>query len=130
MPAWPASLPAWFTAHTLEPEQAFARTPFDVGPARQRRRTTAPLEGATYQVELAGELELAIFEGWYRHELKDGAEWFRAEVLNGLGRVSVDARFVEPPQKQRRPRGVWLVAMKLELRGLPVMTPQQLAPYL
>jgi hypothetical protein len=133
MPAWPAALStptiAPSSGTTLEPQPAFRRTDMDVGPARQRRVTTAPLVRATYEIEL-DMMGLGIFEAWYRHELADGALWFDYRAENGAGLWQVLARFVEPWKATRRPRGWWLVSMPLELKGLPTMTPQQLAPYL
>lgn len=129
MPAWPSTLPKPLAAsYALEPESRMARTDMEAGPARQRRRFTSgptrvPVEWSFSQQQMA------IFEAWWRYQVRDGADWFDVKMLNGKGVSTVEARFVEP-YRARRALPRWVVSGVLELRSLPTLTEAELAPYL
>ena len=126
MAYWPTQLPKpSLDGYGLAPQACVARTDMDAGPARQRRRfTQAPTEiTQSFRMTAA---QFALFEAWFEHRAKSGAEWFDAPMENGLGVTTVECRFVEPWTS--RPLGGDLhdVSCKWETRNRPVMSDAEL----
>lgn len=75
MPSWPGSLPqdpVWNALQATGPNSGWIRTQMDVGPAKERRRsTTSP---RVYQMTLAQvtEAQLATFETFFESTLQMG----------------------------------------------------------
>lgn len=127
MNTWPAQLPRPLLAGaSLEQTSAFVRSEMDVGPARQRRRTSAaPLtQQASVMFNTA---QFRLFQAWYRYRIDDGAAWFEAPFVdNGFGPELVEVRFTEGWRSEPQGRGLYRVSMTLEVRAVPSLTPEQL----
>lgn len=74
---WPLSLPTKFISSTYE--ESFAdnliRSPTDVGPGKQRRRSTGGVRKVSGD-EAFTAVELGIFDTFFHSTLSDGAERF------------------------------------------------------
>lgn len=71
--------------------------------------------------------QLAIFEAWYEHEADSGAGWFYAQIYNGKGLVTVDARFSEVWTASAAGALLTRISAKWEVRNRPIMTASELA---
>lgn len=129
MATWPSMLPGASdpSGYGFSPEPANVRTQMDVGPARVRRRTSAPPTSVDVQFIFTEE-EMEVFEAWFKYELADGAAWFSAPYYNGTGLNTVEARFMgdEEPYKARTiaPRQ-FSVTARWEVRNAPLMSEVQ-----
>lgn len=130
-PTWPSSLPVPLSSgYALEPQPATIRTDMESGPARVRRIQTAAPTNVTAVVRVTA-LQLAVIEAWYEQIINYGASWFDMPLQNGLGKQVWTVQFVEPYKPSRVADSLlWDVALKLQVRNPPRMTPAQLAPYL
>ncbi len=123
VPVWPRSLPApTQSGYGYQPKAVTARTEMDSGTARVRRRYTR----APTQITLRWvfrDVQLAIFEYFWRKDLMDGAAWFDVQVLNGMGwtmrrvRAASDGYQVSMPSP-----GVAEVSLQVEAIEMPVLS--------
>lgn len=76
----------------LERGQQFIRTDMESGNVRQRRRYSSIPD--TVQVSwVMTRLQFELFEGWYKHKITSGADWFRMKISDGSGVNLQDCRF-------------------------------------
>lgn len=124
---YPAKLPLPLVRnYGVEPGEAILRTDMEAGPARQRRRfTQVPTRIAVMWRFNA--TQMALFEAWYKHQAKEGGEWFRVSLLNGLGLVEHEARFTKQYKAGLLGGTLWDVTSELEIRERPTITADALA---
>jgi hypothetical protein len=96
-------------------EQAFIRTDFDSGYARQRQRFTATPHYRSVQWVLNAQ-QMAIFKNYFQNEIGYGADWFQMMLDIGDGIDLYDCRFNEPYDDLMLSPDMWRVAGKLEVR--------------
>ncbi len=121
MATWPASLPLPTVArYSLEPLDQTIRTDMEVGAARVRRRTVAPLDmiDVRWVFTLS---QMAEFRTWHKDGstgAAGGAAWFTIGLQTGDGGVaSREARFVNAFRASLVSATVWEVTTKLEVRN-------------
>jgi hypothetical protein len=137
MPAWPQSIPGPIVGDlSIGRGSTFQRTNMAAGPARQRKTSSQAPDPVEIRVSLS-RLELAIFEAWFKHELKDGTVWFTMIMPTANTQVAVEVRFVgeQTPYTTKSSVGRdgqvrFDVGATLEARNRPVLSAAQLAPYL
>lgn len=115
MPAWPSTLPSPSAAqYGVTRASVLARTDFESGPARVRRRYTAEIRQVSLQWTMTDSqlAELALFWSVVEH----GAAWFDIPLLLEDGERARSARFVNPPEQQFLSPGLWRVSAALEIR--------------
>lgn len=119
---WPWPLPYQSLRDGMKPQppELRARTDFDAGPARARRRSlVAPWKNPVLWLFTLDEFEL--FQSFWKESLADGAAWFAMPVFIGRDYVVSECRFVDLPQPSLK--GVtWRVAATLEVQGRATMT--------
>lgn len=83
-PNWPLELNylAEKGSWTFKPSPTTARTDFDVGPARTRRRFTRTIINLDFAVVLSYE-DFEIFKGFVDYTLYGAARWFTMQVFKG-----------------------------------------------
>jgi hypothetical protein len=91
------------------------------GAARARRRFTQTPAKVAVRWNLRP-LTYAIFEAWFKHEAKEGAEWFDIELLGGIGMATHQARFTKAYQAKLVRKNQWEVTGELEIRNRPTLT--------
>ncbi|PUE54671.1 hypothetical protein B9Z36_13285 [Limnohabitans sp. Rim8] len=91
------------------------------GAARARRRFTQTPAKVSVRWNLRP-LTYAIFEAWFKHEAKEGAEWFDIELLGGIGMATHQARFTKAYQAKLVRKNQWEVTGELEIRNRPTLT--------
>ncbi len=123
---WPATLPApVLDPYKVRPGEAILRTEMESGPARQRREFTQVPSRVTVRWRLRND-QMALFEAWYAHKAKEGAEWFTIPLLAGLGLEDHEARFTKQYDAPKRVGNGWWVDAELEVRKRPVLTEPEL----
>ena len=93
---YPAGLPLPArSGYALKHTSPFARTEMSTGRARQRRTFTS----VPSMVELSwlmSNAQAQVFEGWFAHDITDGADWFNIVLTTPVGRlVPYECRFTE-----------------------------------
>ena len=113
---YPAELPrperGGYVLNHVDPTR---RTTLQTGRARQRRvYTRVPtMVQATWRLKNA---EAVLFEGFFRHTLQDGVEWFQCPLQTPLGVREYDARFAGMYQgPELIGPAIWSVTATLEL---------------
>jgi hypothetical protein len=91
------------------------------GAARARRRFTQTPAKVSVRWNLRP-LTYAIFEAWFKHEAREGAEWFDIELLGGIGMATHQARFTKAYQAKLVRKNQWEVTGELEIRNRPTLT--------
>lgn len=115
MPTWPSSLPAPSAAqYGATRASVLARTDFEAGPARVRRRYTAEIRNVSLQWTLTSAQlqELSTFWAAIEH----GAAWFDMPLTLEDGERTRSVRFVNPPEQLFLAPGLWRVTAALEIR--------------
>ena len=114
----------------IDRRSAVLRTDMEIGPARQRRLSASmPVQIAVKW--LLNAHQMRVFEAWHHHTLFDGTAWFSMPVFNGQGKNDCDCRFVGGEYTaEGYGHGLWMIAATLEVRNMPVMTPEELGEYL
>ena len=119
---WPPTLPLpTVPGYSVHPEDAILRTEMEAGLARQRRRfTNVPTKVSVRWIMRRD--QYAIFEGWYRWQAKEGANWFTITLLGGLGLLDQEARFTRQFSARLLAGGtLWEITSELEIRERPVL---------
>lgn len=119
---WPPTLPLpTVQGYSVQPEDAILRTEMEAGLARQRRRfTNVPTKVSVRWIMRRD--QYAIFEGWYRWQAKEGANWFTITLLGGLGLLDQEARFTRQFSARLLAGGtLWEITSELEIRERPVL---------
>lgn len=116
MAAWPNSLPMPLIAdYNGTSEQAFIRTDFDSGYARQRQRFTATPHYRTVQWFFDAN-QMSEFKGFFESDIGFGSNWFEMDLDIGDGVDTYDCRFNAPYEDLFIGKGKWRVSGKLEVR--------------
>jgi hypothetical protein len=119
---WPPTLPLpTVQGYSVQPEDAILRTEMEAGLARQRRRfTNVPTKVSVRWIMRRD--QYAIFEGWYRWQAKEGANWFTITLLGGLGLLDQEARFTRQfSARLLAGSTLWEITSELEIRERPVL---------
>jgi hypothetical protein len=127
--SWPAILPLPSIAgYQIKPVPNVDRTEVDVGPARQRRRSTAARDEITVQFRLTLWQQM-FFEAWHRNVALEGATWFNITYLGGVGLVSCEARFKVGSDVTYVPATgqCWTASAVLEVRNRPMLSADDIA---
>lgn len=116
-------------SYSWKPNQAFIRTEMEAGNVRQRRITTA--NTSTFNCTLAlDRTGVAVLEAWYKYSIHDGADWFLMPFINSKGDMEdVEVRFTEPYAVTLSGHGRYEAALSLEIKTVPMLTPEELAEY-
>lgn len=119
--SYPAQLPLpRKTGYEIRPGEAVARTEMERGAARQRRISLSAADTLPVQF-LFTSYEKALFDGWYKHKADEGGAFFTMTVLDGLGLIEVEARFVRV--RRAVPSGrLWRIDAEIEVRDRPVLS--------
>lgn len=129
-PRWPASLPVPLVSGAGGKRAPnTVRTDMSAGMPRSRRTATAQLLTLTLKWRLSP-LEFAVFEGFFVHELFDGARWFLIALDTPRGWQEVTARFSSLFDYTLLTGLNKEVSAQLEVRDWPVMDRNTLAGYL
>lgn len=129
MATYPATLPlAQKEGYVITPTSGVLKTAMTSGTARQRRIIERPPTNISVKW-IYSIAEFAVFEAWYLHEAKMGAEWFEIDLLAGLGLVKHTARFTDEgykaPFNKRSNKFEVTAVLETELR--PVLSKGSLA---
>lgn len=79
----------------LDRGQQFLRTDMQSGSVRQRKQFST-IPDTIQQSWVMTRAQLELFEGWYKHKINCGADWFRMKVSDGSGVNLQDCRFTAP----------------------------------
>lgn len=118
MATWPNTLPGPIKAgYAVDPDQAFSRTDFDQGPARQRQRFTAITErvSAVFRFKPS---EMEEFREFWKTEIGLGSAWFVMELNIGSGIQEYEVRFVRPYLPRMLSGGNWELDTEIEVRDV------------
>lgn len=111
--------------YSIEPDDVIARTEMEGGAARQRRRfTQAPTKNNVSFIFTT--YEMMLFEAWYKHQAKEGAEWVKIKLLSSMGVVEQDARITKTYKGKTLSHMEWQVRAILEVRERPILTEGEL----
>ena len=115
--------------YSEQPDDVVLRTPFEVGPARQRRTTTQNVKRITLTFRF-NKLQYTKFAAWSRQKAMSGARWFSINLDSELGIVPHEARLL------RTDSSVWkadldragrrTVGVTLEVRNPPSLSKRTL----
>ncbi|HZP98031.1 MAG TPA: hypothetical protein VFB13_00710 [Reyranella sp.] len=126
--SWPAALPLpSIQGYQLTRKPYVSRTNMDIGPARQRRRSTETLAELTVQLELTS-WEQMLFDAWCELRAQNGAQWFNITLLGGRGLETYEARIKAGVDQSDKPRNGerWICTFTLETRSRPMLTSAEL----
>lgn len=116
MAVFPTTLPKPSIAdYSGTTEQAFIRTDFDSGYARQRQRFTNTPQYRSVQFVFSA-TQMAIFKDFFYNTIGLGANWFEMTLDVGDGMVNYDCRFNAPYEDIMVSSDLWRVSGKLEVR--------------
>lgn len=121
MPAWPELLNelAERGSWSFKTKPQAARTDFDRGPARVRRRFTTQVSETSFTMNLSS-VEFEVFKAFVEDDLLGGTKWFTMPVFMGGGYAFGAVRFKNSEEPFTASDGGFdrvKVAMELELRG-------------
>ncbi len=117
---WPASLPQYplRQGFTVAPMDNVARAPVELGPAKQRPRSTAALVRVSCRVKVGSETERDTLMAFHDTTLAQGALRFTwAKLTDRLSGSFDELQFTAPPRY--RPEGATRWLFDLELLALP-----------
>ena len=119
---WPASFPSpTISSYSIAPEDSIAKTQMDSGTARQRQRFTSVPHMVNARWIMSDTI-FGLFQSWYLHKAKQGAEWILINLQTGLGFLENTARFTSSYDAKTLGNDLWEVNAKLEVRDLVVLT--------
>lgn len=118
MASFPATLPKpSVQSYTGTTEQAFIRTDFESGYARQRQRYTATPQQRSVQWVFSA-AQMATFKNFFYNTIGLGTDWFQMDLDIGNGINTYDCRFTQPYQDMLLPPSNWQVTGSLEVREI------------
>ena len=107
-------------SYGLERGQRFIRTDMEAGNIRQRTRfSTIPDDLQVTWVMSREQFEL--FEGWFKHKINNGADWFRMKVSDGSGVNLQDCRFKTSYKAKEVGPNFFSVTASLETRDRTII---------
>lgn len=120
MATWPATLPAPLLAdYSLESADLTIRTDMESGPARVRRRSTAPQDRVTLRFVLT-DAQQQVFRGFWESDAAHGSAWFFMPLRDARA-AGVSTREVRPLAGGFKAvplaAGQWAVSFSVELRN-------------
>ncbi|KAF8818082.1 hypothetical protein [Rickettsia endosymbiont of Cardiosporidium cionae] len=118
---FPVTLPSPLVeGYRIRPDDALVRTDMDSGPSRQRRRftSTTQINSVVWRLKQS---QMALFESWYRRKAREGAAFFKIDLLAGVGFTEHEARFFEQYTTEFLGADAWMVRANLEIRTLPLI---------
>lgn len=116
MAVFPSTLPLpSISDYSGTQEQAFIRTDFDSGYARQRQRFTATPQYRSVQWVLNA-AQMVTFKNFFYNTIGLGADWFEMQLDIGDGLDTYDCRFNAPYEDMMASHDFWRVSGKLEVR--------------
>lgn len=120
---YPATLPLPLQeGYGFKHTSPLMRTDMDSGRARQRQRFTSTPSMVTVSW-LMTEPEAALFEGWYRYGLTDGADWGLLPIRTPQGIRQYRARFTDIYDGPSLTGGkYWRYSAELEVFERPTLT--------
>lgn len=95
---------------------AFIRTDFDAGPARQRQRFTV----TPHRLDVAWRFtpeEMLTFRSFFKTDINLGVNWFNMTLDLGDGMMNYVVRFIEPYKYSRNNNKAWDVSGRLEVEN-------------
>jgi hypothetical protein len=103
------------------------RTQMQSGRARQRRIFTSvpSMVSVSFFFQSAGEAQL--FEGFFQHTLKDGAEWFNMPLKTPMGSKNYECRFTDIYGPIEPQNDYWRTSAQLEIRERETITAEWVA---
>jgi len=120
---YPSQLPAPLRSnYGFEHVSPFERTTMRTGRARQRRTFTYVPSIGSFELHLST-VEAQLFEGWFKYQITDGADWFNIDLLTPVGNMApYECRFAEMYQGPNLSAlSDWRYTFPLELRERPVL---------
>jgi hypothetical protein len=104
--------------YTIDPHDDNARTDFDQGPSRVRRRFTKSrtMIALTWPMNAN---EMSVFETFYKVDLNNGTAWFNIPIYISDSYVTREARFVGKYNSKNFGAFDWSVSATLEIRDMP-----------
>lgn len=122
---WPATLPQPRTdGYGLQRKASYTATDMDDGNTRTRRRFTRTPTSVTVKWQMT-HYQFATFEAFFAYDVNDGAAPFSVGLVNGVGVMSVRAKFTgDPPYQASLDSGrAWFdVTATLQVRQMPTVT--------
>jgi hypothetical protein len=121
---WPTSINYLVerNAYTIDPHDDNARTDFEQGPARVRKRFTTSRALFTLVWKMSA-FELLYFEAFYKYDLANGTRWFNIPIYSPDAYAIREARFNGKYTPSNDGSAFdWNVSAVLELRELPTLT--------
>lgn len=116
MANFPSSIPApSFDSYGHQREPAWVRTDFETGPARVRRRYTAPWTRIAVGWMMDAAM-LQAFQDFYITTTNEGVDWFTMTLDLGYGMTAYTVRFASVPAINALDVGIWRVGAELERR--------------
>lgn len=93
--AYPSVLPMPLqSSQQVKTVSPLVRTEMASGRARQRRAFTSTPQTVSVSFIMPN-AKGALFEGWYRYGITDGADWFTAPLRTPMGIKQVEMRFTD-----------------------------------
>lgn len=121
--AWPIAAVPYFangSAFTYAPDPAFARSDYDAGPARMRRRFTDSTVQISFTITME-QLEFELFKSFYKYRIYEGAAWFCLPAFVGSDYIDSTARFVSPYTVVDVSSDHFAVTCKIEIRNIFIL---------
>jgi hypothetical protein len=99
----------------LIPHDPHARSDFDQGPARQRKRFTNSPSYISFTGIARTDL-FPLFKAFYHNKINDGADWFTAKVWDGDTYTTRTVRFREPYKASDNTAKAVSISFSLEMK--------------
>lgn len=121
MADYPTTLPVFVSdGHGYEDQDMSLRMPTAAGPDLVRQTVRQSYTLFSVRGIYAAD-QMAIFEGWFKHVLGDGVEWFDVGLDVGQGLTEHTAQFKGKYKASRWGR-YWVVDAVLKVLGRTIMT--------
>ena len=125
-PGWPDRLPApTLNGYSFAAAASVKRLAVDIGAARVYRRTRQPVVEVGV-VWIMNATQMRLFDGLQRTILREGAEWFSAELAFPAGLKTAVARIKEKLAIRSLGGDIWQASGALELLQRPMLTDDEL----
>jgi len=114
---YPSQLPMPIQdGYSIQHVSPLLRTQMQSGRARQRRIFTSvpSMVSVSFFFQSVGEAQL--FEGFFQHTLKDGAEWFNMPLKTPMGSKNYECRFTDIYGPIEPQNDYWRTSAQIEIR--------------